>query len=162
MKLAKDFPILAPELGKAAARSESSVNKLGCLTGTAPPVAEGTSGVKRDSFRQLVPVVLPLRPFLLSLWAPRRPGEGRARGWGEHSSCWKREVGNCGATAPRCSWERLLGGAPGGGALQGGAPGRGPGRGAVCSLGAASLGEECGLGGGFSARRCLKSEPFTL
>lgn len=43
-----------------------------------------------------------------------------------------------------------------------GAPERGPGRGAGCSLGAASLGEECGLGGGFSARRCLKSEPFTL
>lgn len=62
-----------------------------------------------------------------------------------------------GAPGSGC-WEGLLGG----GALQGGAPGRGPGRGAVCSLGAASLGEECGLGGGFSARRCLKSEPFTL
>ena len=116
MKLAKDFPILELELGKAAARSESNVNKLCRLTGTTPAVAEGTSGVKRDSFRQLAPLPLPLRPFLLSLWAPRRPGEGRARGWGEHSSCWKREVGNCGAAGPRGSWEELLGGAPGGGA----------------------------------------------
>ncbi|KAJ8788566.1 hypothetical protein J1605_005297 [Eschrichtius robustus] len=73
MKLAKDFPILEPELGKAAARSESNVNKLCRLTGTTPAVAEGTSGVKRDSFRQLAPLPLPLRPFLLSLWAPRRP-----------------------------------------------------------------------------------------
>ena len=77
MKLAKDFPILEAELGYATPRSESNVNKLCRLTGTAPPVAVGTSGVKGDDFRQLAP----LHPFsLLSpfTWVARRPGEGLA------------------------------------------------------------------------------------
>lgn len=54
MKLAKDFPILKAELEMAAAGSASNVNKLRRLTGTEPPVAEETSGIKGDNFRLLI------------------------------------------------------------------------------------------------------------
>lgn len=93
MKLAKDFPILKPELGKLDAGSQNNVNKRGRLTGSAPPGAAGTSAVKGDHFRQLAPSPAPQAPPPVrgrvrsgaaepggAAWRPGGSGRGSAAG----------------------------------------------------------------------------------
>lgn len=91
MKLAKDFPILKPKVGKAAAGPVNNVNKHCRLTGTAPPEAAGTSAVKGDSFASAYPST----PFPFPLRVGPRPGEGRERGSDVRSGLAKREAARC-------------------------------------------------------------------